>query len=289
MHEKDVIDILRSARGEVDAPMHRSVLRRALLMRQQRFVPLQRFVSIISMNRLYVSMGSVMAMVAIAVVVAISPLTSTVVSAQEQVNRAFTRAVQISPAMRAELETKMKADMLETLKEAKAAPDLKIMTKEEYEKDSQFKFSTGPGPMGGTIDAVELKHIEGGVPAEGGEDVMFTASATAIPAGELHGGTFSVGTLVASDVHLASGTVAVAGMSATTGPGSFSAPVKYLSYTDPKGNKTVLGLDENDTPVFKMASFNASALKQIDGQMVGVEGKEVEMINIEAGALIQAE
>ena len=301
MHEKDIINTFKRVRGEADAPLHRAQLRRTVLSTPaSTFTTLQNFLNIISMNKYYLSMGSIAAVVAVAVVVSLSPIDPNVASAQEQVNRAFTRAVQISPAMRAELEANMKADMLKTLEEAKAAPDLTVMTKEEYEKDSQFKFSTGPGPvMGGTLDAVAIKHVEGD-PTEAGENIMFTASATAIPAGELHPagaigkGTFSAGTLVINSdeaVHIATGTVVssvagVAGIAATNA--TFSAPVKYLSYTDPEGRKTVLGLDKEDTPVFKMSMLNVGDVKEMKG-VIEMKAQAVQMIHIEGEPLQDAQ
>ena len=289
MQEKNIINTFKRVRGEADAPLHRAHLRRAVLSTPaSSFTTLHNFLNIISMNKYYLSMGSIAAVVAVAVVVSLSPIDPNVASAQEQVNRAFTRAIAIPAEMRAELETKMKADMLKTLEEAKAAPDLKIMTKEEFEKDSQFKFSTGPSPVGGTISTVALKHVDG-APTEAGGNVMFTASATAIPAGELHAvgavekGTFSAGTLVINSdeaVRIATGTVmsGVAGIAAS--PATFSAPVKYLSYTDPEGNKTVLGLDKDDTPVFKMATFSADTVLH---EGVGLKAVQMQMVNINTG------
>lgn len=293
MHEKDLINILGVARGEVDAPHHRTLLRRALLQQEQRSA-LHSFVTLISMNKYYVSLGSVAAVVAIALVVAISPLNPQVVSAQEQVNRAYARAVAISPEMRAQLEGKMKADMMKTLEEAKAAPDLKIMTREEYEKDAQFTIGKGPhlttgGAIGvDTAHAVSIKKIDGGeLPPEGAtftvvntdeggeagfaaagaqEDVVFTATAAAnLEPGVAAGGTFSAGTFMAA------------------GPvqGEILEPVKYLSYTNPEGGKVVLGLDKNDTPVFKMETLNAGDIKQFENGVVGVEGKQIKMIRVE--------
>jgi hypothetical protein len=287
MKEKEIIKILQSVRGEVDAPAHRAHLRRAVLSQKEKgegvFAALRPYTHIISMNRYYFSIGTVAAVAAIAVVVAMSPISSGVASAEEQVNRAFTRAVQISPEMRAQLEGNMKADMLETLKEAKAAPDLKIMTREEYEKDGQLTFSSANGnqsitvqgmagagmPMAGTLEA-----------EEGAEDMMFTASATAIPAGKIGGATFSSGTMVInSDIKLATGTFS----GTTAANSSWSAPVKYLSYTDPEGRKTVLGLDENDTPVFKLSTLNMGDAKEMGKDMIEMKAHAVQVIKVNTG------
>ncbi len=261
MHEQDIIDVLRSARGEVDAPAHRTHLRRALLMQKRQFAPLSRFLTIISMNRYYVSIGSVAAVVAVAMLVAVSPFSSHVVSAQEQVQRAYARAVEISPAVRAELETKMKSDMLATLAEAKAAPDLKIMTKEEFEKDGQFKFTTGKGPVGGVVSSVAVRADGSGEPGQG----MGVS-----------------GTITASQVNLdsASGEASgsVAGFAASAVSSSWS-PVKYLSYTDPMGRKVVLGLDANDTPVFKMSTMSAEDAKKMGG-LPFEEAKTIESVEV---------
>lgn len=291
MHEKEIVDILKSARGETDAPLHRAQLRRAVLS-SGGSAPLHDFLIMISMHKYYVSLGSVAAVVALALVVAMSPLSPKVVSAQEQVNRAFARAVAISPEMRAQLEEKMKADMLKTLEEAKAAPDLKVMTKEEYEKDGQFTIGGGPtfaptGAVGvgvGSVKAISIRNAEMSGAPEGGatltmvntggeqgfseageasSDVVFTATAAA-PAGDnvKMAGSFSTGAFVAG----------------TAGEGSMLTPVKYLSYTDPQGRKTVLGLDENDTPVFKFVTLNSGDMKRLEDGSIRIEGKQIKMI-----------
>ncbi len=300
MHEQDIIDVLKSARGEVDSPAHRTHLRRALLMRQQQFAPLSHFLTIISMNRYYVSVGSVAAVVAIAMLVAVSPFSSHVASAQEQVQRAYARAIELTPAMRAELESTMKADMLKTLAEAKAAPDLKIMTKEEYEKSGQFTFSTQGGAQNITVQGMTKATAVGAtnmqfenaqpVPVgEGGGTVTFTTATaslepSSIPAGEIHT-AIAQGTVVVSGTvgPMATGTFA----GTTSANASWSAPVKYLSYTDPEGRKTVLGLDENDTPVFKISTLNEGDVKDMGNGAVGIEGKQIQMLNIEQGTQVK--
>jgi len=62
-------------------------------------------------------------------------LTHKSAEAQELVQRSMARAVRLTPEMRTQIEAKLKADMMQTLKDAYAAPDLRILTKEEYEKD----------------------------------------------------------------------------------------------------------------------------------------------------------
>jgi hypothetical protein len=256
MHEKDIIKVLRNVRGETDAPLHRARLRRMVLSQSKdtSFAPLHTLAQIISMNKYSVSVGSVLAIAALALVAAVSPLSSPkVVSAEEQVQKAFTRAIAISPEMRAKLEAHMKADMLKTLEEAKAAPDLKIMTKEEFEKDSQFTFSHGP--VGGMVSVGTL----GGVAGEVGDSphtVAFAHSAVGVRA-EGEDAIFTVSTEDPTEAGLQAPVHGSMMLAAHVEGGEEMAPVTFLSYTNPEGAKVVLGLDKNDTPVFKIATLGA--------------------------------
>jgi hypothetical protein len=289
MHEKEIVTILQSARGETDAPLHRTHLRRTVLSapRDRSFAPLQNLITNISMNKYYLSVGTVALVAAIAVLVAVSPLSTHVVSAQEQVQRAYARAVAISPAVRAELEANMKADMLATLAEAKAAPDLKIMTKEEYEKDGQFQFRTGPGAGGvqGSMTSASFT-VAQGQPSEAGVDAVYNVKANAdFSAGQPVGvgGTVMGGQIMLDHpMGTASGTVSALAVSTWS-------PVKYLSYTDKSGHKVVLGLDENDTPVFKMSTLNADDVKQMGNGAVEVQGAPLHVMRFNAEAGIEAE
>jgi hypothetical protein len=272
MHDKDIIKILQHARGETDAPLHREALRRAILSKKRgSFAPLQDFITQISMHKYYLSVGTVAAVAAIAAVVALSPISPSTVSAQEQVQRAFARATALTPEMRAEIEEKMKADMLKTLEEAKAAPDLKIMTKEEYEKDAQFTISRGPMGTQGITEAraIHLAHLDAAKKVGVGEGtITFSHSAGTHIEGHEAGESvmFAAKEMVPADLKGSSevSKVVVGHNVMMGGVHEFSEPVKYLSYTDPEGRKTVLGLDQNDTPVFKFTTLNASDIKRFE-------------------------
>ncbi len=303
MNEKKIIEVLGRLKGEADAPTHRAALRRALLSEQKnmpRFAALNYLITFKTMKRYYIPLAALALVVAGAA--AFNPGDPAVAQAQEQAQRAFTRAIAISPEMRAELEGKMKADMLATLKEAMAAPDLKIMTKEEYQAQSPFSFSTGPAPM---LDPTEIHtyktvSVTKGELAEDAEGANFTVINGSAMAGEA--GTFNVATApgdmptedvaftVSADAMMqgSKGITAATGvMSAGMASGSgFSEPVKYLSYTDPRGNKTVLGLDKDDTPVFKLATLNAEDVMHFEDGGIGIKGQAVQMMRLEEGVQV---
>lgn len=65
------------------------------------------------------------------------------VNARELVNQSLDRAVTIPVETRKEIEKHIDADMEETLEEAKRAPDLKIITKAEFEREDTKETKNG--------------------------------------------------------------------------------------------------------------------------------------------------
>jgi len=144
------IERILSSLAEIEAPKHRTALRTALLrehVRTRRHIsPLQLFYEISTMQKTLIPL-STFAVVAL-VLVGTLGLTHKSAEAQELVQRSMARAVRLTPEMRTQIEAKLKADMMQTLKDAYAAPDLRILTKEEYEKESQFTVATSVPRMG---------------------------------------------------------------------------------------------------------------------------------------------
>lgn len=282
MNEHDILKALKS-KQRADAPLFEARLRRALLGKhsgKNGFAMLPTFLTRFAMKK-YSIPSAVLGVFAIALVLNFAGVTPQTASAQEVAQRAFTRAKQISPEMRAKLEAYMKSDMLETLKEARAAKDLRILTPEEYAKEAQFTISTSSNAVAfskalSVGEPTNVKMVrsfnhelpEGGT--IGGETGSFTVSAAHVKDMPVKGNvTFSaMGTIQDS-----------AGLAGD--PASMPMPVKYLSYTNPQGGKVVLGLDANDTPVFKMETLTAGDVVKLEDGSIGVQGKAVKMINIE--------
>lgn len=294
MKEYDIEQVLRRGAGEADAPSHRTALRRALLSAHPGAgyrSPLRTLVTFIVMKKHYIPAGALTALLIVGIF-AFSISSSSVAQAQELVNRSMARAVEISPEVRAQLEAQMKADMLKTLAEAKAAPDLRILTKEQFEKESQFSFSTGPAPMLGassaptTFKSVSMTHV--GVAPAGEQGATFSVNTQAVPVGAIAGSitvsmvstsTQASGFTVAplnskdmQDVKFTAGTVVNAGMA------SFSEPVTYLMYTDPQGRKTALGLDKNDTPVFKISTLNENDVHMMKDGSISIDSNTLTVL-----------
>ncbi len=292
-NEHDIIAKLKNAK-EAEAPSHQAALRSTLLSmhaaRRARFEPLQNFLNFISMKKYSIPVG-VFAVVALAFVINFGALDASKAQAEELAHRAYARAISISPEMRAQFEAQMKADMQETLKEALAAKDLRILTPEEFKKESPFTISTtsnvGFQAVGGGVGNAEFRNVkvikgEGGSVQAGEGGATFTVST----GGPIEATSGDIVTVSASAMMPMSG-VATAGTvafnAATTGPSEMSQPVKYLSYTDPRGNKTVLGLDKDDTPVFKFSQLNAADIVHMQDGSIGIQGQAVMIRNLEEG------
>jgi hypothetical protein len=140
-------------------------------------------------------------------------------SAQATVNKAMMRAEKLSPEQKATIEAKIKADLNQSLEEAKAAPDLKIET------DNTSAFGKITAPFGKVKKALTFKHK-----ADGTE-----------PAGE-----------------------AAFGIAMSGGPDqAILGNIKTMTYTNPKGQKVTLGVDENDMVVFKMMELSEEDKQQL--------------------------
>ena len=255
MNEKEIAEALGKM-AEADAPLHASVVRSALMQAHapKGFAPLRALITHFVMNK-YTTPGLVLGAVMLAFVFNFTAIDPATAQAQEMAERAFARAVKLSPEMRAKIEEKMKADLMQTLEEAKAAPDLRILTKEEFEKESPFTISTtspagfGKGVMVGMgekpLHTVTFERkVDGPVGGAHGASIMFAA-----------GGDVLKGDLPEPP-----------------------QPVKFLSYTDPKGNKTVLGLDEHDTPVFKFSTIRAENIQHLKDGSIGIPAERVMML-----------
>lgn len=307
MSERDITDILvRHERA--DSPRHKAALRRALLARHRAhtgtLAALRSFLTDTAMRK-YSVPAMALGVFALAFVINFTAIDAETAEAQELAQKAFTRAVKLTPEMRATIEAKMKADMLETLKEAREAKDLRIMTPEEFKKESPFTISTTSPMIGKGVGhvvairgematgTISLKKVNEDIIIKRGEAMM------AKPAGVLNfkvaSGTPEAGAFEMSEDPTMAPPPGMKGnvmfsvdVRATAGERvdmpEPKEPVKYLSYTDKQGNKVVLGLDENDTPVFKFTEMKN--VKLIEG--APVEGKPG-MMGIRAFKFINSE
>jgi hypothetical protein len=99
----------------------------------------------------------IVAVVAIALVVSLVPNSHTPqAQAQELVNRSIGQVMAIPAQTREEIEKNINADMEQTLEEAKHAPDLHVITKEEFEKEDE----TDGGSVG--VYSVSLAPLDNG-------------------------------------------------------------------------------------------------------------------------------
>lgn len=285
MNDEQLKKILfRMGETKVKLPEHRTALRAALLRQhaqaRQPYFVFSTVTKFVTMKAAWipVSTFAVLALVFVGTV----GISHKSAEAQELVQRSMARAVKLAPEMRAQIEAQLKADMMQTLKDAYAAPDLRILTKEEYEKEAQFTIATGTVAFGvskkgapGVEDSdvmISGNHELGEAPiaiayrvaahAAAGEDVMFERHVDTAA-----GAQFSAGTVVGS---MAS-----------------SVPVKYLRYTDPDGRKVTLGLDDTDTPVFRIEELISSDVVPGPDGTIGIQGRVMKMINVQGATLDQ--
>src|SRR6185369_12517058 len=134
------IEKLLASLDDVHAPKHRTALRAALMREHARirrpyftFSALTRY---ITMQKALIPVSTFAVLTLI--VVGTLGFTHKSAEAQELVQRSMAAAARLAPEMRAEIEANIKADMMKTLEEAYKAPDLRILTAAEYEKESQF-------------------------------------------------------------------------------------------------------------------------------------------------------
>lgn len=306
MNDEHIEKMLASVNEDFSAPKHRTALRSALMREHART---RRPYFALRLSR-YLSMKTAMIPVsAIAVLVLVAAgtfgVTQKSAEAQELAERAMARVVQIPPEMRAQIEAQMKSDMMQALEEAYRAPDLRILTREQYEKEAQFTFATGtPRFAAGTVHAVASR--AGAAPLGSPETISFravdsrdvhyeTASAgVSEPAVAGSVGSFTVSKIGGADmpttdsdiVFTKSAEITVGGDPAFTagtmvaaGRG-FSQPVKYLRYTAPEGQKVTLGLDESDTPVFRIEELTAQDVTPGPDGDISIQGKVLHMINV---------
>ncbi len=296
MNEKQLQDILaRMGEKKVESEAHQTLLRRALLSLHTERSGFSLFKTALArsyMTRSIIPAGTLVAFILI-IGTGLSVTNTGIAEAQELVERSIARAIAIPVEMREALEAQMKADMMETLEEAYAAPDLRILTREEYEEEGQFTFSTTtqPGNMkwaGEKAGTISISSI-GTINNEETDVIMGEAHAVAFSVHGEHVGDEPApehGYAFTKAVGVTSGGVAMSGettMSAGTfvGAPEFKYPVKYLSYTSPRGGKVVLGLDENDTPVFRMEELSADSIIHGPNGEIGIQGKVMKMINVQ--------
>lgn len=234
MRKEDLVAKLQSIDiPDIETPKHKQLLRSALLN-----APRKSFVSNF-LNRIrQMPILQRIASTAVAAVVLFALFASggtkpgenvAHANAAETLNRAFVKAVALSPEQRTAIEGKIKAGLMDSLEEAKRAKDLTYLTKEEFDREFNQMATPMPAPGEGGEIAIRFERMLG---TEGkgraGEIAIDPIQAELLPA-----------------------------------PTASKEPQKYLRYTNEKGAVVYLGLDENDVPVLKMMKLN------IDGSEIG--------------------
>ena len=152
--------------------------------------------------------------------------------AKEAVEKAFDRIITLSSEERQQLEQRLKADLESSLTEAKNARDLEVVPEEEIQR------ITPPTIEGKEVFGIGMrkKTSEGTPSLESEEKGAVTKHFEIVEEDVVQRGEAEPGVRVAFE------------------PGKIPVPhgVKVLRYTDPKGNKVILGINEQDEPVMKM-------------------------------------
>lgn len=264
---------------ELELPAHRRVLRRALLRAYEQNRSHRRFGFFPITPMKQFAPAAVLGIAVLVAAVSFIPHTSIptpVANAQELVKNAAKKVPMLSADMRTEIEKRMKADMAATLEEALAAPDLRILTPEEYQADmeAQMKADRETAEEHGAIQK-DVMHFSSapafGIVAAGGptevkllkinEDQLGNAKVMKWTGTEAAPATFEAGVPAA---HF------------TVAPIDIKQPVKYLAYTNPTGQSVTLGLDEDDIPVMKMIRIS---MQLEDGSNANVMMGTMNIIN----------
>jgi hypothetical protein len=145
--------------------------------------------------------------------------------AQDALKRTMKFADKMTPEQRAQIEEKIQADLKQTLEEAYNAPDLKILTPEEF--NAEFNSDAALNPKLDRILNVRMEHMKAK-----GEEGPKTDS---LPAKLFSMKAFKPGN---DDV------------------------TKYLRYTDAEGRAVTLGVDKDDNVLFKAIKFSESDMQK---------------------------
>jgi hypothetical protein len=149
---------------DIGSSKHANLLRADLIRRHEQTLGLSGVLNYIKESYKQMSLIKKVSPVAAIIVVAVVfglLNQSTPANAQDTVNKAMMRAEKLTPEQRANIESKIKADLNQSLEEAKAAPDLQIVSGEE----STFGFGRISAPFGKLKNAftfkLENKQVDG--------------------------------------------------------------------------------------------------------------------------------
>lgn len=276
-HPSSSMDQLPHA-PDVRLPRHAETTRALLLKSHERLVKRRHGHGFsLPMKRLALSL-SIVGVAACVLAVTLAPqqvFQTPVAHAQELVNRAAARVAFLPMETREEIEKRMKSDMDQTLAEAKAAPDLRILSREEFEKEMAEERKLMEEKGKGMPSAIGIS----AAPVEMGMVTMSAVTSTDMKEVRLFK---RLGNEAEQDVTFEVATsAAVAGFKIA--PINIKEPVKYLSYTSPSGSSVVLGLDEDDVPVMKMIRLKFDVMDQ-GGHVINLDGKEIRFIQMNQDA-----
>jgi hypothetical protein len=147
--------------------------------------------------------------------------------AQDALKKTMKFAERLTPEQRAEVEEKIQADLKTTLEEAYNAPDLKILTPEEFQ--AEFNADAALNPKLEEALNVRVDHLK-----ESG---------------------------AADESHKLESVPAKLRAFKLLKPGNEDV-TKYLRYTDPEGRAVTLGVDKEDNVLFKAVKLNEADMQK---------------------------
>ena len=207
---------------DINVPNHANLLKADLLRRHNKTLGLlgglHYVKSTYTQMSLLKKLSPIAAVVVIAVIFGVLNQSPTA-NAQAAVNKAMVKAQKLTPEQRANIENKIKADLNQSLEEAKAASDLKI----ESGDTSNFGFGKISDSVGKVKDFFINK----------------------------------------TDAPSSGAPVGIAFRSSENGETPVSQNIKTMTYTNPKGQKVTLGVDENDMVVFKMVELTEAQRQEM--------------------------
>lgn len=162
----------------------------------------------------------------------IQPFLTPKVEAQEAIKRAFDRFVKLSDKEKEFLQKKLKADLRQSLLEAKNAKDLELVPEDQIQRIEMPKMRDGSEDVF-MLKPVDVREVEG--------KPEWTAANEVDKSQEMAPGTRVQ--FVDSKIMAPRG-------------------IKILRYTNPQGQEVILGIDENDEPVMKLIKIDREMLEK---------------------------
>lgn len=228
---------------DIDAPRFKQALKHSLMKRHESkkgvFMFVENSLNMIKTIKIVaLPVAAFVLVLAFVFMVPQSGITNEV-HAAELVQKAHSRTLDLPDEVRRAIESRIQHNLIDVLAEAKQAPDLRLLTEEEFQAEMEQKRSItsadGVNSPNGSFDMITVGQV------------AFEDGTTMDPEGLVHSGFIQVssGTLPSMEI----GEVLL-GL-----PVTLKEPIQYLLYTDVKGRSVALGVDEDDTPVMLIVNM----------------------------------